>query len=41
MNRLKAAHVYHLQWGSEILQRVWLTLKLMTMSVFVGAIYDI
>ena len=29
------------QWDSEILQRVWLTLKMMTMSVFVGAVYDI
>ena len=35
---LEGSSIYHCHWSSEILQRVWLTLKMMTMNVFDGAI---
>ena len=40
-SELKAAHIYSYQLNSNIRGRDWLTLRMMTMSVFVCVIYDI
>ena len=40
-HKSKVAHIYPCQQSSKILQRVWLTLRMKIMRVFVGAIFGI